>query len=224
MTPSAWASASCTRRSPSASRSAWRRTCSCQPSAPVSSNFGRIYAETRKLLADFESHRYIDPRQKVRELAISQQQVIEIVKALSVNCKVIIFDEPTAALTEAETEVLFRIIGTLKKKGIGILYISHRLAEIYRIADMVTILRDGHSHRTVPVADIDQITLVNKMVGRISRTSSLRRPRPRKGPASPPSSRLKVFPDPASSRTCPSPSAGERSWAFPGLSAPAGPR
>jgi ribose transport system ATP-binding protein len=129
-------------------------------------NFSDIHANTRKLLADFEGHSHIDPRQKVRDLAISQQQVIEIIKALSVNCKVIIFDEPTAALTESETEVLFKIIGTLKKRGIGILYISHRLAEIYRIADMVTILRDGRLIDTVPVADIDQITLVNKMVGR----------------------------------------------------------
>jgi ribose transport system ATP-binding protein len=129
-------------------------------------NFGRIFGETKKLLVDFEGHSHIDPRQKVRELAISQQQVIEIVKALSVNCKIIIFDEPTAALTESETEVLFRIIGTLKKKGIGILYISHRLAEIYRVADMVTILRDGHLIETASVDDIDQITLVNRMVGR----------------------------------------------------------
>jgi len=129
-------------------------------------NFGRIFGDTKKLLADFEGHSYIDPRQKVRELAISQQQVIEIVKALSVNCKVIIFDEPTAALTESETEVLFRIIGTLKKKGIGILYISHRLAEIYRVADMVTILRDGRLIETSAVDEINQITLVNRMVGR----------------------------------------------------------
>jgi ribose transport system ATP-binding protein len=129
-------------------------------------NFKDICEQTRRLLADFEAHARIDPRQKVRELGVSQQQVIEIVKALSVNCKIIIFDEPTAALTESETEVLFRIIGTLKKKGLGILYISHRLAEIYRIADTVTILRDGRLIETAPVASMDQVALVNRMVGR----------------------------------------------------------
>ncbi len=129
-------------------------------------DFQDIYKETKRLLADFEGHAHIDPRQKVRELGVSQQQVIEIVKALSVNCKVIIFDEPTAALTESETEVLFRIIGTLKAKGIGILYISHRLAEIYRIADTVTILRDGNLIETNAVSALDQVALVNRMVGR----------------------------------------------------------
>jgi ribose transport system ATP-binding protein len=129
-------------------------------------DFKSIFAETSRLLGDFEAHSRIDPRQKVRELGISQQQVIEIVKALSVNCRVIIFDEPTAALTESETEVLFRIIGTLQKKGIGILYISHRLAEIYRVADQVSILRDGRLIETAAVADISQVALVNRMVGR----------------------------------------------------------
>ena len=129
-------------------------------------NFTRIFSRTAELLGDFEAHGRIDPRQKVRELSISQQQVVEIVKALSVNCKVMIFDEPTAALTESETEILFRIIGTLKGKGIGILYISHRLAEIYRIADEVTILRDGRLIQTAPVSELGQVELVNKMVGR----------------------------------------------------------
>jgi ribose transport system ATP-binding protein len=129
-------------------------------------DFTRIFSRTAELLGDFEAHGRIDPRQKVCELSISQQQVVEIVKALSVNCKVMIFDEPTAALTESETEILFRIIGTLKKKGIGILYISHRLAEIYRIAEEVTILRDGRLIQTAPISELGQVELVNKMVGR----------------------------------------------------------
>jgi ribose transport system ATP-binding protein len=138
------------------------------PSSQGSSliDFRSIYRTTTTLLADFESHSHIDPRQKVRELSVSQQQVIEIVKALSLKCKVIIFDEPTAALTESETEVLFRIIATLKKKGIGILYISHRLAEIFRIADTVTVLRDGCLIDTRPVAEMDQFSLTSLMVGR----------------------------------------------------------
>ncbi len=128
--------------------------------------FKDIYDETKRLLEDFEGHSHIDPRQKVRDLSISQQQVIEIVKALSMNSKVIIFDEPPAALTESETEVLFRIIVKLKERGIGIIYISHRMAEIYRIADEVTILRDGKLIDCQEVRNIDQLTLVNRMVGR----------------------------------------------------------
>jgi ribose transport system ATP-binding protein len=129
-------------------------------------NFPDIHAQTRKLLTDFDAHSPIDPRQLVEALSVSQQQVVEIVKALSVNCRVIIFDEPTAALTESETEALFRIIAHLKEKGIAVIYISHRLAEIYRIADMVTVLRDGTLIDTKPVSAMDQLSLVHSMVGR----------------------------------------------------------
>jgi len=128
--------------------------------------FSEIQARTRKLLTDFDAHSPIDPRQLVEALSVSQQQVVEIVKALSVNCRVIIFDEPTAALTESETEALFRIITRLKEKGIAVIYISHRLAEIYRIADTVTVLRDGTLIDTKPVGSMDQLSLVHSMVGR----------------------------------------------------------
>jgi ribose transport system ATP-binding protein len=129
-------------------------------------NFAEISERTRALLMDFDSHSPINPRQLVGTLSVSQQQVVEIVKALSVNCKVIIFDEPTAALTESETEALFRIIGTLKERGIAVIYISHRLAEIYRIADTVTVLRDGSLITSKPADQIDQLSLVHNMVGR----------------------------------------------------------
>ena len=129
-------------------------------------NFADIQARTRALLTDFDTHSQVDPRQQVSTLSVSQQQVVEIVKALSVNCRVIIFDEPTAALTESETEALFRIIGTLKGKGMAVIYISHRLAEIYRIADTVSVLRDGSLIDTKPVREIDQLSLVHSMVGR----------------------------------------------------------
>ena len=129
-------------------------------------HFRAINAMARKLLSDFDSHALISPRQKVSDLSVSQQQVVEIVKAISANCRVIIFDEPTAALTESETAALFRIIGTLRGKGMGVIYISHRLAEIYTIADTVTVLRDGTLIDTKPVRDIDQVSLVNLMVGR----------------------------------------------------------
>ena len=128
--------------------------------------FSDISARTRTLLTDFDTHSPIDPRQLVEALSVSQQQVVEIVKALSVNCRVIIFDEPTAALTESETEALFRIISRLREKGMAVIYISHRLAEIYRIADTVSVLRDGTLIDTTPVAAIDQLSLVHSMVGR----------------------------------------------------------
>ena len=128
--------------------------------------FKEINRVTRELLADFDSHAHINPRQKVSELSVSQQQVVEIVKALTGNCKVLILDEPTAALTQTETEVLFRIIQTLKAKGLAILYISHRLAEIYQIADTISVLRDGQLIGTRPASQLDQLSLVHMMVGR----------------------------------------------------------
>ena len=128
--------------------------------------FSDISARTRTLLTDFDTHSPIDPRQLVEALSVSQQQVVEIVKALSVNCRVIIFDEPTAALTESETEALFRIISRLREKGMAVIYISHRLAEIYRIADTVSVLRDGTLIDTSAVSAIDQLSLVHSMVGR----------------------------------------------------------
>jgi ribose transport system ATP-binding protein len=128
--------------------------------------FKEINRVTRELLADFDTHAHINPRQKVSELSVSQQQVVEIVKALTGNCKVLILDEPTAALTQTETEVLFRIIQTLKAKGLAILYISHRLAEIYQIADTISVLRDGQLIGTRPASQLDQLSLVHMMVGR----------------------------------------------------------
>jgi ribose transport system ATP-binding protein len=91
---------------------------------------------------------------------------VEIVKALSMNCKVIIFDEPTAALTEPEAERLFRIVEALRARGLAIIYISHRLAEIFRICDEVTVLRDGRFISTSPVPEVTQQQLVGRMVGR----------------------------------------------------------
>ena len=108
----------------------------------------------------------LNPNTKMRELSISQQQIVEIVKAISINAKVIIFDEPTSSLTEGETEDLFNIISELKNRGVGILYISHRMEEIYTICDRVTVLRDGEYIDTLTVKDVDKITIINKMIGR----------------------------------------------------------
>jgi ribose transport system ATP-binding protein len=116
------------------------------------------------ILKKFKSN--INPRQKVSELNISNQQVVELIKALSMDCEIIIFDEPTAALTESETDTLFEIIEQLKSEGKSILYISHRMAEIFGNCDRATVLRDGNYIGTYNVSDIDENFIINKMVGR----------------------------------------------------------
>ncbi|HVO39383.1 MAG TPA: sugar ABC transporter ATP-binding protein [Spirochaetia bacterium] len=108
----------------------------------------------------------IEARQRVSQLSISQQQVVEIAKALSMNCRLIILDEPTAALTESETEALFAIVKRLRDSGMGILYISHRMREVFENCDTVTILRDGRHIDTVLTAETTPSAVVDKMVGR----------------------------------------------------------
>jgi ribose transport system ATP-binding protein len=111
-------------------------------------------------------HLEMDPTTLVKDLGVSKQQMVEIAKALSVKSEVLIMDEPTAALSEAEIEELFRIIHKLKKEGVGIFYISHRLEELKHIVDRITVLRDG---RFVSTDDYGKITLneiIAKMVGR----------------------------------------------------------
>ena len=124
----------------------------------------RINEQTRELLARL--HLKLDPRTKVSDLSVAKQQMVEIAKALSFNSDVLIMDEPTAALTEAEIDELFRTIGQLREHGVGIVYISHRLEELARIADRVTVMRDG---RYIDTVDIDKITIdqiISMMVGR----------------------------------------------------------
>jgi ribose transport system ATP-binding protein len=108
----------------------------------------------------------VDPRTKVADLTVARQQMVEIAKALSLNAEVLIMDEPTAALTETEIDELFRVIRELREKGVGIVYISHRLEELYQISDRVTVMRDGRYIDTVQTheATIDQI--ISMMVGR----------------------------------------------------------
>ena len=108
----------------------------------------------------------IDPRAKVSELTVAKQQMVEIAKALSLNSEVLIMDEPTAALTDSEIEDLFRIIRDLKKKGVGIIYISHRLEEIGIISDRITVMRDGEYIDTVPTKDVTTEQIIKMMVGR----------------------------------------------------------
>ena len=108
----------------------------------------------------------IDPNSRCEELTVAQQQTVEIAKALSVKARIIVMDEPSAALTGQEVEKLFEIVRDLKARGIGIIYISHRLEEIFEIADRVMVLRDGQHVATCDVSEIDHDGLVEMMVGR----------------------------------------------------------
>jgi ABC-type sugar transport system ATPase subunit len=108
----------------------------------------------------------VDPGRKVSNLSVAEQQRVEIAKALAVDAKVVIMDEPTATLTEAEIDDLFKLIEQLKGEGIAIFYISHRLEEVVRIADRVTIMRDGKLVETLSQGDFDEAKLVRLMVGR----------------------------------------------------------
>jgi ribose transport system ATP-binding protein len=108
----------------------------------------------------------VDPACLVKDLSISTQQLIEIAKALTLDCKVLILDEPTAALTDNESAALFKVLHDLKAQGIGIIYISHRMAEIFAHCSRVTVLRDGRNVHSGPLAELDADGLVRRMVGR----------------------------------------------------------
>ncbi|MEF2073989.1 sugar ABC transporter ATP-binding protein [Consotaella aegiceratis] len=108
----------------------------------------------------------LDPRTKVERLTIAKQQMVEIAKALSFKSRVLVMDEPTAALNDAEIEELFVIIHRLRAEGVGIIYISHKMDELKRIADRVTVMRDGETVGTVPAADTPIAQIISMMVGR----------------------------------------------------------
>lgn len=109
----------------------------------------------------------INPKQLVKELSIAQKQMVEIARAISQQAKILIMDEPTSSLSERETEVLLSLVEELKKKGVSILYISHRMDEIFRICDTVTVLRDGTHIKTIPLSEVKNVdSLVELMVNR----------------------------------------------------------
>lgn len=108
----------------------------------------------------------IDPDAVVRDLTIAEQQVVEIAKALATDARIIVMDEPTAALSPNEVEGLFSIIRDLRSQGIGIVYVSHRLVEIFEIADRVTVLRDGSLIGTKPIGELTRESMIELMVGR----------------------------------------------------------
>lgn len=107
-----------------------------------------------------------DPEAYIRSLSIAQRQLVEIIKAISFDSKIVIFDEPTSSLTSEETAILFRIIGSLKDKGVSIIYISHRMEDIFTIGDRIVVLRDGKNSGSGLVKDLNVDSVIEMMVGR----------------------------------------------------------
>lgn len=124
----------------------------------------RMERETQTLLDEF--HIRIRADQNVRELSIGLQQLVEIIKAISADAKIVVMDEPTSSLSQAEVNELFNIIRILQKKNIGIIYISHRLEELFEITDRIVVLRDGHMVGDIATRDAKKDQLINLMVGR----------------------------------------------------------
>ena len=124
----------------------------------------RMYRDTLTIFNDLGI--YINPKAIIKTLSVSQRQMVEIAKAVSHNSKIIVFDEPTSSLTEVEVEHLFRIIFGLRDRGCGIIYISHRMSEILKISDEVTVLRDGKLVATSPASDLTVDKIITQMVGR----------------------------------------------------------
>lgn len=127
-------------------------------------DYNSLYSQTAEILNLFNSE--IKPDQLVGSLKVADQQIVEIAKALSLDCKLIIFDEPTSSLTESETKDLFKIINNLSEKGISVLFISHKMSELFEICDKITVLRNGKYIDTDNVSQVTSRQIVNKMVGK----------------------------------------------------------
>ena len=124
----------------------------------------KMYQDAAEVLK--EVHLNFDPKAKLGTLSVSQMQLVEIAKAVSADCKVLILDEPTSSLTAAEVEALFTIVNELRSKGVSIVYISHKMDEILRISDEVTIMRDGQYIGTWEAKELTTDFIITKMVGR----------------------------------------------------------
>ncbi|WP_309568598.1 ATP-binding cassette domain-containing protein [Paenibacillus sp. sptzw28] len=127
-------------------------------------NWRRMKKESTRFLSQLGLT--IDPETVVGELSVGQQQMVEIAKALSVNTEILVLDEPTAALTDREIEALFVAIASLRKQGVGMIYISHRMEEIFKICDRITVMRDGRYIGTERVQETNMDQIVKMMVGR----------------------------------------------------------
>jgi inositol transport system ATP-binding protein len=124
----------------------------------------RMQAQTRKLLTDLNLD--IDPSALMKNLSMANTQLVEIAKAISYDSSVVVMDEPTSAITEREVEHLFEMIRSLKSRGVAIIYITHKMDEVFKIADEITVFRDGKHVATVAAADTSRNNLISMMVGR----------------------------------------------------------
>lgn len=124
----------------------------------------RMAEDTKKLFEKLEIN--ISPNVMMKELSIANTQMVEIAKAISYNSSLIIMDEPTSAITEKEVEHLFKIIRSLKEEGVSIIYITHKMDEVFKISDDITIFRDGCHIKTLPASEINRDGLISLMVGR----------------------------------------------------------
>ena len=127
-------------------------------------NWNELYHRATNLLKELNLP--LDPRTPVGNLGIGQQQLVEIAKALSQKAQILVLDEPTAALTESEVEILFGILKDLKSRGVGMIYISHKLDEVFTLSDRITVLRDGKTVGTHPTSELDKNKVIAAMVGR----------------------------------------------------------
>jgi ABC-type sugar transport system ATPase subunit len=123
-----------------------------------------LYSRAQRVLDDLQLK--LDPHIPVGYLGIGQQHLVEIAKALARDARILVLDEPTAALTDAEAETLFRILSRLRESGAGMIYISHKLGEVFQLADRITVLRDGHTVSTDPKSTLDIQRVIARMVGR----------------------------------------------------------
>lgn len=124
----------------------------------------KLYDDAKEILKKFKMS--LNPRLKMSKLSTAQKQMVEMIKAVSLNSKLIVMDEPTSSLTEEEVNILFSTIKELKKSGVPIVYISHRMEEIFEICDTVSVLRDGEYIGTKPIGELDKNSLISMMVGR----------------------------------------------------------
>ena len=130
----------------------------------VAVNEKKMYKDTKAIFDELGID--VDPKRIMSTMPVSQRQMVEIAKAVSYNSKIIVFDEPTSSLTEEEVEHLFKIINMLRDRGVGIIYISHKMAEIKRISDEITVMRDGTWVATRPAAELEMSQIIKLMVGR----------------------------------------------------------
>jgi len=127
-------------------------------------DWGAMHAEAERLLARFKVR--IDVRRPLMDFNTATQQMVAIARAIGFSARLVIMDEPTSSLDDQEVRVLFDVIGQLKADGVSVIFVSHKLDELYQVCDRVTIMRDGRTVRTAAMAEIDKLTLVSQMLGR----------------------------------------------------------